>query len=83
MSSHYCRAKTQRKHLSSDLHITIIYSLSKNECTEKGEPLASSSMNRKVFSKEYNPDFYRLRKDQCRVCMAYNSLACDKISMET
>lgn len=83
MESHYCRAKSQRKYLSSELNITIMYSMYKNECIEKGKPFASSSIYRKVFSEDYNLGFYRPRKDQCRICMAYNSPGSDKVSMET
>ena len=62
VSSHYCRAKTQRKYLHSDLNITIMYSLYK-ECAEQNQPVASSSVYRKVFSEEYNLGFHRPRKD--------------------
>ncbi|CAG9826481.1 unnamed protein product [Diabrotica balteata] len=83
VSSHYCRSKTQRKYLSSDLNITIMYSLYKKECGENNQTPANSAIYRKVFSEEYNLGFYRPRKDQCRVCMAYNSPLSDKASMET
>lgn len=84
MSSHYCRAKTQRKYLSSDLNITLMYSLYKKECSEKNfAPVATSAVYRKIFSEEYNLGFYRPRKDQCRVCMAYNIPSSDKEAMKT
>ncbi|KAI4463202.1 dna-directed rna polymerases i ii and iii subunit rpabc2 [Holotrichia oblita] len=72
MASHYCREKTQRKYLPSDFNITIMYTMYKEDCTEKNLAYVSSSMYRKIFCEEYNLDFYRPRKDQCRLCMCYN-----------
>lgn len=72
MASHYCREKTQRKYLASDLNITIMYRMYKEACSEKKLPCASSSMYRQIFCEEYNLGFYRPRKDQCRTCMTYN-----------
>lgn len=72
MASHYCREKTQRKYLASDLNITIMYTMYKKDCTKKDLLFVSSSIYRKIFCEEYNLGFYRPRKDQCRICMNYN-----------
>lgn len=83
MSSHYAREKTARKYLPiiNDLNITIMYDLYKKHCTEHNLEMASNCIYRKVFSEEYNLCFHRPRKDQCRICMAYNT-STDKASME-
>lgn len=83
MSSHYCRAKTQRKYLASDINITVMYSLYKEERIKLNLPAATTAIYQKVFCEEYNLGFHRPRKDQCRICMAYNIPTSDKSAMET
>lgn len=81
VASHYCREKTQRKYLASDLNISIMYSMYQKNCVEKNVPFVKQSMYRKIFCDEYNLGFYRPRKDQCRTCMSYNTPGIIKTEM--
>lgn len=60
-----------------------MYAMYSEECIEKRVTPASSAIYRKVFSEEYNLGFYRPRKDQCRLCMAFNCPSSDKVALES
>lgn len=78
VDSHYCRSGTKRKYLDPSLNITMMHSMYKLVCTENKCEASSLATYRKVFTEEYNLGFHRPKKDQCRICMVYNSPGNDK-----
>lgn len=71
--SHYCRAGTARKYLDSSLNIATMYRMYRQDCEEKNEPCAKISFYRQTFSDNFNLGFHRPKKDQCRLCVAFDS----------
>ncbi len=85
VASHYCRSKTKRLYLSSELTEANMYTLYKAHCSELEPPVTpvSESTYRKVFNGEYNLGFHRPKKDQCTACTKYkNSTAEKKVELE-
>ena len=68
MDSHYCRAKTNKKYLQSDLKIEKMYDLYKTKCTEVNKVPVKSSFYRYIFNTCFNIDFYVPKTDQCEKC---------------
>nr|CAI5860226.1 unnamed protein product [Callosobruchus analis] len=69
--SHYCRSDSERKYLSPDLNITIMYRLYLEWCENNNLPVAKDSSYRNIFLSNYNLGFHRPKKDQCRICVAF------------
>lgn len=71
--SHYCRKRTNRKYLSSDLSIAAMYRLYKESC--------SNPVSLKLYSKcfhDLNLSFKQPAKDTCHTCDLLNT----KISLD-
>ncbi|CAG9814709.1 unnamed protein product [Phaedon cochleariae] len=79
MESHYCRSKTKRKYISSELNITKMYELYVEKCDEENvlDPV-SSAVYRKIFCSEYNLGFHRPKKDSCATCEKYKQVENEK-----
>lgn len=71
--SHYCRAGTERKYLDPSLNLATMYRMYTQLCAENEKPKAKLSAYRNIFIGFFNLGFHRPRKDQCRVCVAYDS----------
>ena len=71
--SHYCRADTERKYLDSCLNLATMYRMYIKWCRENGRPEAKLFTYRNIFKDNYNLGFYRPKKDQCPICVAFNS----------
>lgn len=66
--SHYCRKRTNRKYLSSDLSIAAMYRLYKESC--------SNPVSLKLYSKcfhDLNLSFKQPAKDTCHTCDLLNT----------
>jgi len=71
--SHYTRAKNpNRKYLSSDLNVTILYNLYKEYCVEKNTVPVSIDIYRRTFNNDFNLHFHAPRTDTCGKCDTYN-----------
>lgn len=73
VESHYCRKDTKKHYLSSELNISTMYRLYKNDfCTTKQIQPVSLAIYRKIFH-GYDPElsFFKPKKDQCPLCNAY------------
>lgn len=68
MESHYCRAKTNKKYLQSDLKIEKMYDLYKAKCTEVKKLPVKSSFYRYIFNTCFNIDFHVPKTDRCEKC---------------
>lgn len=82
VDSHYCRSGSKRKYLDPSLNITLMYNMYKSACIENDLEVAGASTYRKIFTEEYNLSFHHPKKDQCRICMAYNIPGANKDTMK-
>ncbi|KAK3085282.1 hypothetical protein FSP39_001017 [Pinctada imbricata] len=71
MDPHYTRKDTRRKFLGSDLNISKMYRLYKDECVQNRRKPVGAGKYRKVFCEEYNFSFHTPKKDQCQLCALY------------
>lgn len=72
--SHYCRAESTRKYLDASLNLATMYRMYVQWCQENNEKApAKLSTYRNVFKDNFNLGFHTPRKDQCRVCVAFNN----------
>lgn len=77
VESHYCRKKSLKWYLDSQLNISIMYRLYKDKCTSENRKPASMVKYRRIFQ-EYNLGFFKPKKDQCRKCLAYGNFTQDQ-----
>lgn len=70
VESHYCREKSSKEYLSSQLSITKMYDMYLQEHEDK-DP-ASFNTYRRVF-KSLNVSVHKPKKDQCTLCNTYHS----------
>lgn len=68
VSSHYCRAKTSREYIQSDLNINKMYELYEEECKKANLSALKLSMYRHIFVNEFNIDFHMPKNDRCDTC---------------
>ena len=68
---HYTRKDTSRQFLCSDLNISKMYSLYKEQCQSLKTKCVSHAKYRNIFNSEYNLSFHVPKKDQCQTCNAY------------
>ena len=70
IDSHYCRRRSKRQYLATDLSITKMYELfcewSKDE--HPGLKIPGIGLYREVFNNTYNIGFFQPKKDQCDSC---------------
>ncbi|KAI4469687.1 dna-directed rna polymerases i ii and iii subunit rpabc2 [Holotrichia oblita] len=78
MESHYVRKSTQRKYLDCKLNITKMHSLYLELCEKDKSKPVSILTYRRIFCNNYNLSFFVPRKDQCQLCVQYNSSSTDK-----
>ena len=71
VESHYCRQRSRRRFLDSNLTVNKMYQFYSDYCEEHGYLRVSSSYYREVFNTEYNLGFHRPKKDQCLTCHRY------------
>uniref|UniRef100_A0A6P7G6X6 Uncharacterized protein LOC114334722 n=1 Tax=Diabrotica virgifera virgifera TaxID=50390 RepID=A0A6P7G6X6_DIAVI len=64
---HYCGEESRKKYLSASLNISIMYRLYKDICNSKNARLVGFEKYRQIF-KEYDLEFFRPKKDQCKKC---------------
>ncbi len=81
IESHYCRRDTRRLYFSADLSIQKLYDLYREKQLADQAQIASLSVYKAIFGKEYNIGFYHPRKDQCQTC-AHFKLATDEQKVE-
>lgn len=71
--SHYVRKSSSRKYLDSKLSIAKMYALYEELCEERGDSAPSFSTYKRIFGEHYNYSFFKPKKDQCTLCVRYNS----------
>ena len=76
--SHYSRKDNPGvKYLSSELNIKKMYGLYKDKCKEDGQEPVKESYYRKVFNKDCNMRFSKLKTDTCDTCDT-----CDRLDVQ-
>lgn len=79
MESHYTRKSSERKYLDSNLTITKMYDLYKQQRQQDGDTeLVSLITYRRIFCKNYNLSFFHPKKDQCLTCSRYQQASPDE-----
>ena len=66
--SHYTRAESQKKYLSSDLNVTKMHSLYEEQCTKDGVQPLKLWAYRYIFGKYFTLSFHHPVKDSCKRC---------------
>lgn len=67
--SHFCRASTNRKYLSTGLSVAKMYSL----YVEKYDEPVKENIYRKVFNEKFNLSFHKPKKDVCDLCSEFKA----------
>lgn len=70
--SHYCRAVTQKEYLDSNLNITRMYDLYKEECLLNNSEPVKQSLYQGIFNNEFNFEFLAPKSDRCDLCEEYH-----------
>lgn len=75
VESHYCRKDTQKQYLASDLNLSIMYRLYRDEYCEQNNIIPVSDFVYRGMFHGYGPalSFFIPKKDQCSKCNTYNS----------
>lgn len=74
VESHYCRKSSSRKYLPSTLNVSKMFSMYQEYCQENNiSQIASQSIYRQVFDKEFNLSFFKPKKDLCDLCHKYET----------
>lgn len=68
VESHYCRAKTTKEYLDSNLSIQSMYELYREKCDEQNKAPVKESMYSKIFNTEFNMSFRIPKSDVCDLC---------------
>lgn len=68
LESHYCRSKTARQYLSSDLNIKKLWRMYQTETEE--EKQVKESYFRVIVNRYFNIGFGFLRTDECSTCLS-------------
>ena len=71
--SHYCRKKSDRRYLPSELNIVKMYRMYKEICVERNIHPEKEFVYRRIFNHEFNLFFYIPKKDQCDFCTEYRN----------
>lgn len=68
-SSHYTRGhQLDRKFLSPELNLKVMYTLYVEKCIEEGRSPVKEWAYRSIFNTKFNLSFHAPRKDTCKVC---------------
>lgn len=73
VSSHYCRARTNKEYLDGSLNISIMYRLYVQDCVKKQKQYAKHWVYAQVLNNETNIGFHIPKKDQCSLCENYKN----------
>lgn len=73
VESHYCRKKSDRHYLPSELSITRLYNMYKEKCSQQDKIPQRECIYRKIFNHEFNLHFFKPKKDQCDFCAEYQN----------
>ncbi|KAK9696009.1 hypothetical protein QE152_g32173 [Popillia japonica] len=71
--SHCVRADTSRKYLDSFVNLPTMYRMYEQWYQENSRSKGKLSAYRNIFNNNFNLGFYKPRKDQCRVCVAFEN----------
>lgn len=67
VESHYCRGKSNRKYLPSELNVKKLWRV---YSSETGQLAVKLSFFCKIFNTQYNVDFGTPRTDVCSTCLS-------------
>lgn len=73
LESHYCRKKSRRQYLDSNLTLAKMYELYKDQLKSTGEIPASLFVYKQIFGTKFNLSFFRPKKDLCMTCTRFNN----------
>ena len=71
VESHYCRKRTSRKYLDSDLNVSKMYLLYINLCEQVNRHPVKIHVYRTIFNTNYNYSFHKPKKDMCSLCDSF------------
>ena len=75
VQSHYCRADTNKKYLTSDLNISKMYDQYVSVCLAKNKISVEKHMFRDIFNTKFNLGFFSPKKDLCEICVEFDTLS--------
>ncbi|KAK5647846.1 hypothetical protein RI129_002738 [Pyrocoelia pectoralis] len=82
-TSHYTRQHNpNRKYLSSNLNIRLMYQLYVEKCKNENEKFSSEAMYRKIFHRDFNLHFHTPSKDTCSKCDTWKMKICSENDMQ-
>lgn len=68
VQSHYCRKRSNKEYLESELNIKKLYEMYLEYANEKEKSPVSFCIYRKIFCNCFNIAFHKPRKDRCDTC---------------
>ncbi|KAJ8936395.1 hypothetical protein NQ314_012381 [Rhamnusium bicolor] len=68
VSSHYCRARTNKMYIDGSLNIQTLYRLYVERCKSNHKEYAKLTTYRHILNSETNIGFHTPKKDQCALC---------------
>lgn len=71
VSSHYCRARTEKEYIDGSLSVSLMYKFYKEKCEQDQIPFVKEPIYRKIFNTKFNISFFQPKKDQCSFCVVY------------
>lgn len=75
VQSHYCRADTNKKYLTSDLNISKMYDQYVSVCLAQNKIPVEKHMFRDIFNTKFNLGFFSPKKDLCEICVEFDTLS--------
>lgn len=72
VQSHYCRADSQRKYLDENLSVAKMFRMYLVERGEGTPFTANERQYREIFNTCFNLGFFKPKKDQCSLCIAFD-----------
>lgn len=73
VSSHYCRARTNKMYIQGSLNIQTMYRLYSGQCRSNGKECAKLKAYRHILNTETNIGFHIPKKDQYALCEKYKN----------
>lgn len=83
IESHYCRARTNKKYLESNLNIPKMYDLYVSQEEKNDKRPVKASYYRYIFCTEFNIDFHVPKSDRCGTCEVYKNMEKENKEQET